>query len=477
MVVCFWNLSAHAMTTVSFQDGVSPNSGYSGTEDSYGRSTSPNSNFGSETSLLADGVTQDPDNGVYGKAAIVIKWDVSSIPVSATVTSASITFDITDSSSGVYNLVKQNGGWTEATVGWSDLNPSETALGNIAPLSSGVVTINLNGDGITLVQGWVDGTVSNDGLVIQSGGTNNSIRIASRESTGFHPKLEVTYMEETPTLEEMFVMIQQLQSQMSDLAQLQTEMEETPTIDELVAMIENLQGQVDPLNQLRADLAGVKRVGDTIQFEGVNLQVINGLGATNGDQDDGNGPQVNGLGNLIVGYDEGAQQGKDKTGSHNIVVGPWQSYSSYGGLVAGSNNKISAPYSTITGGSGNFATGRNSNVAGGTENIASGPDSSVSGGSGNNAVGQESSVFGGNSNSTEGPGSTISGGIINRAVGNSSTISGGWGNIANGYVSHISGGYNNTIADTGEAATVGGGANRTASGYQEWVAGSLSEPN
>ena len=48
----------------------------------------------------------------------------------------------------------------------------------------------------------------------------------------------------------------------------------------------------------------------------------------------------NGLGNLMVGYDE-ADSDDVKTGSHNLVIGPRHSYDSVGGLVAGHDNEIS----------------------------------------------------------------------------------------------------------------------------------------
>src|SRR3954468_6203979 len=69
----------------------------------------------------------------------------------------------------------------------------------------------------------------------------------------------------------------------------------------------------------------------TVQFPAVNVQIINGAGAT---------PALNGTGNLVIGYDEspGAQ-----SGSHNLVLGTGQSFTSFGGLVGGLSNTISGP--------------------------------------------------------------------------------------------------------------------------------------
>ena len=98
--------------------------------------------------------------------------------------------------------------------------------------------------------------------------------------------------------------------------------------------------------------------GDDFVFTGVNVHVRSGSGATDG--------SVNGLGNLIVGYDELRGSGlDDKTGSHNLVVGPTHNYSSYGGLVAGCRNAVSGIYASVSGGSNNAASNECASVSGG----------------------------------------------------------------------------------------------------------------
>ena len=84
-----------------------------------------------------------------------------------------------------------------------------------------------------------------------------------------------------------------------------------------------------------------------------------------------NGP-VNGLGNLIVGYDEPRLSGSDKTGSHNIVVGFRHNYSSYGGLVVGEYNEIAGGYATVSGGY-NYTTNSNYTSVSGGEKSSCGP--------------------------------------------------------------------------------------------------------
>ena len=81
--------------------------------------------------------------------------------------------------------------------------------------------------------------------------------------------------------------------------------------------------------------------GTQLVASGCNVHITNGEGHTD---------SINGLGNLIVGYDDNNAKGVDKTGSHNVVVGAGHSYSSYGGLVAGFRNTASGNYASVSGG-------------------------------------------------------------------------------------------------------------------------------
>lgn len=183
----------------------------------------------------------------------------------------------------------------------------------------------------------------------------------------------------------------------------------------------------------------------TLRLSGANLQVVDGLGST---------PTVNGLGNVIVGYDEPRASGaavcsdgiyleqsrctgnggswavSHKSGSHNVVIGREHAYSQPGGLVAGFRNVIN---------------GAEASVVGGSDNIASGPDATVSGGGSNTASGLLASV---------------SGGYFNTASGANASVGGGAGNTA-----------------SGEDSTVSGGLNRTAIGFWNWTGGGLSQTN
>jgi hypothetical protein len=259
-------------------------------------------------------------------------------------------------------------------------------------------------------------------------------------------------------------------------------------------------------------LANVTRSGSDITFSGVNVHVVNGTGTTTG--------PPNGVGNLIVGYnEEPGGRPVDRNGSHNIVVGPNNNYSSFGGLVAGAYNTISGASASVSGGYGNTASGFCSIVSGGNSNTASGTDASVSGGYRNQASGPISSVSGGVGNTASGYYASISGGEENTSIGNSSSVSGGrynkasgdwsfvgggghsnpvYGNEAFSHYSAVLGGSYNIAGDNsnpedhsvGELATISGGdtnrakggwssisggQNRSVTGAHDWRAGGLFE--
>jgi hypothetical protein len=101
----------------------------------------------------------------------------------------------------------------------------------------------------------------------------------------------------------------------------------------------------------------------TIVFSGVNVQVVSGAGKTNA--------AVNGLGNLVIGYDE--NEGKhSQTGSHDLILGEEQTFTSFGGIVAGRFSTVSGEFASVLGGFKNTAEGKLSSVLGKKEQTAKG---------------------------------------------------------------------------------------------------------
>jgi hypothetical protein len=185
----------------------------------------------------------------------------------------------------------------------------------------------------------------------------------------------------------------------------------------------------------------------TVQFAGVNVQIIDGAGSTS---------TVNGTGNLVLGYDEspGAQ-----SGSHDLILGRNQTYRSYGDILGGYANTASGAYATtfgtgntasglessVTGGSGNTASDTAASVLGGTGNAATNLFASIAGGQNNEATGELASVAGGYGADASGPAASILGGLLNTAQGTESTVGGGNDNVAEGNWTAILGGSENTV--------------------------------
>jgi hypothetical protein len=101
----------------------------------------------------------------------------------------------------------------------------------------------------------------------------------------------------------------------------------------------------------------------------------------------------------VLGYDE--NEGKHaQTGSHNLILGFEQTFTSFGGIVGGYDNTISGPYASVTDGSANIASEDYATVSDGYKNTASGEYSLVGAGRENKAEGNFSALLGGRLAST-----------------------------------------------------------------------------
>ncbi|MGA7296017.1 MAG: hypothetical protein WBW92_00725, partial [Rhodanobacteraceae bacterium] len=233
-----------------------------------------------------------------------------------------------------------------------------------------------------------------------------------------------------------------LQSQVSTLQG--TVSSQAATITSLQSQLTAVQGNTVLTLDNKLGLGTDNATGQpTARFTGVNVQVVDGTGSTDG--------VPNGLGNLIIGYNEtagtrafcsdglydnqgdcqtngGTWAANQRSGSHNLILGDRNAYSRYGGLVAGTDNVVNGAYASVSGGYFNTASGSASSVSGGASSIASGSFSSVSGGHGNTASGNSSSVSGGYGNTASVYYSSVSGGISNAASGYYSSVSGGHSN-------------------------------------------------
>jgi hypothetical protein len=269
------------------------------------------------------------------------------------------------------------------------------------------------------------------------------------------------------------------------------------TITDLEADVATLSAELSALsgNSVLA-LDGYVYLDDSVPqrekvvMEGVNLQVINGLGSTN---------SYNARGNIIIGYDESQPAHEAfcslgqytteidcvnnaeiwdsslKIGSHNLVLGEGNNYTVAGGIVSGVRNVINGPYSNAVGGRENVSSAYSGTTVGGFRNaMANGANYSVmAGGAGNFSDQIDSFMAGGAQNQITGGGvgAAAIGGRFNILSGSSSVIAGGENNQASSLSAVVTGGNSNVAS--GERSTVSGGLQRSAVGEDDWVAGAL----
>lgn len=170
----------------------------------------------------------------------------------------------------------------------------------------------------------------------------------------------------------------------------------------------------------------------SVVFSDVNVHIRSGSGSTTG--------AVNGRGNLVVGYDEARTSGSAKTGSHNLVLGTSNNYTSFGGIVGGSSNAITNNYASVISGANNTASGSRSVIVTGDFNEATGTYSSIVTGSSNDATGTGSVAISGSQNISSGGDSVVVTGSSNEATSTTSVIVNGFDNLSDGFRSTVGGG-------------------------------------
>ncbi len=334
-----------------------------------------------------------------------------------------------------------------------------TALGGFSSVSGGAGNL-ASGIGGTWVGGGSGNTASGNYSAISGGATNTASGEYSSVSGGTYnaasldgyslsgdSALQSSLQAQAQLISDQATITAKLNNDLQAQAQLITA-QTTTTANlrhDVQTQADQIQTQAGQVQALGNKLTYVDVSGTDMIIEGANLHVRNGGGNT---------PGVNGLGNLIIGYNEDDPlQPKDRSGSHNLVVGMKHTYSASEGIVAGQENTIS---------------GAGSSVTGGTFNTASGLYSSVSGGSHNTAIGSWSSVSGGFTNVA---GGTLAG---RPGYGFASWVGGGYRNTAIGSLSSVTGGATNTAS--GDYSTVSGGANLNQSAQNGWTGGSYHTP-
>jgi hypothetical protein len=201
------NKSGGGSTTIAFQNGAQPTSAYAGNIDTHLSQANATTNYATAASLLVDG--DDPNGSGQDKRAL-LRWDVSAIPAGKTVTSASLTFNVTDASTQAYQVYQLKRTWAETGPTWGVYGSGTswqtagaegandrgtTSLAAVTGSATGSLTVPLNASGLAIVQGWVNGTTANQGLILLNAANTNGLDFSSSEAgtVSTRPRLSVTY--------------------------------------------------------------------------------------------------------------------------------------------------------------------------------------------------------------------------------------------------------------------------------------------
>ena len=155
--------------------------------DTFVSSTNPRTNYGASIILV-----------VQSGANSYLQFNLSTLPAGAVVNKATLRLYVDAvSKSGTFDVYQLNAGWNENTL---TFNTPPPALGASAtggkPVSISSSTLNqfLLIDITPLVQGWVNGTIPNNGVALAlTNGSSASFSMDAKESllTGNAPELEI----------------------------------------------------------------------------------------------------------------------------------------------------------------------------------------------------------------------------------------------------------------------------------------------
>ncbi len=168
----------------------------------------PTTNYGATTPAGADG--DEPTGSGRDKSAL-LKWSVSTIPAGSKISSASVTLNVTNSSTQTYQAYGLKQPWVESAATWTlyaagqpwqiagasgSLDRDAQAAGTIRPSTTGKQTFTFSP---ALVQSWLDNPQGNNGIIITNTSNTDGFDISSRESTtsSLRPQLDVTYAKPT----------------------------------------------------------------------------------------------------------------------------------------------------------------------------------------------------------------------------------------------------------------------------------------
>lgn len=166
--------------------------------DAYVLEDSPVQNFGSEVYLFAGSAVADEKYRSY------LQFNVSAIPQTAIIVEATLGLYYDGSSASIPTTIgayKVIGSWDEDNIDWAHQPASAGTPEDTVSVPATDTQNYLYWDVTDLVQGWVDGSISNRGLVVRDTdeGTVKAWKRFISSNQVFHldrnPRLDVTYFD------------------------------------------------------------------------------------------------------------------------------------------------------------------------------------------------------------------------------------------------------------------------------------------
>lgn len=153
--------------------------------DAYTNSAAPTTKYGAATLLDVDGATQKT----------YIHFDLSSIPTGASISQATLKLYVNAvTTAGSFEVYSVGAAWSESTIDYTN----EPALGSVIVSSVALTTADKNQYILvpitTTVQGWVNGSVANNGITLVAIGAFNASFDSKENTATSHPaELDVVF--------------------------------------------------------------------------------------------------------------------------------------------------------------------------------------------------------------------------------------------------------------------------------------------
>ena len=188
-----FNLTFTTPTFVGLQNGLN---GYSGTTDTYTFDVDPTIVRGEDSTFIQDINTGDERRSL-------LKFDLSSIPTTATIQSAEFVFYVAVEGQG-FNMHRMLVPWDEATTTFASIGNRHYAANN----TDAEITVNANWPGLNnyvgldsipipsnTIQNWINGTQTNNGWLMIATHADDGQQLRSSENftQNTRPRLKITY--------------------------------------------------------------------------------------------------------------------------------------------------------------------------------------------------------------------------------------------------------------------------------------------